>query len=457
MLNVLEQAIVAAQDGNWSLVNQCLQQLPHGISSQRLGTRHSLNPGNEGKENHAPYLEQLLNVALNALDNGDFHQRWEVAKVFPKLGGVALAPLMAILEDSDADIDLRWVVARILGEFVSVAAPKEHRPTVVTSLVELLRTSEDEELVAQAAFSLANLGASAIDALTELLADEKSRLLAVRSLAQHRRSETIPPLLSVVRDSQVAVQTAAIEALSSFHDSRIPPVLLEALNDLAAPVRKEAARGLGYRSDLREELDLVNRLKPLLYDLNLEVCAAAAHALGRMGTSDAALALFEVLKSPATPIPLQVELVKALGWVGTSDALEYLRQGLTCTTVEACQEIVTLLGRCSEPILKPKAAEILIEFLNSSRLTAAQTSVKQSLALALGELGDTGAIQQLIQMLADSDASVRLHAIAALKNLAPLDARQQLQQLAADEQLEPKLKQGVAIALQEWQIDVCNS
>ncbi|HEY9872860.1 MAG TPA: HEAT repeat domain-containing protein [Candidatus Obscuribacterales bacterium] len=436
MLNVLEQAIVAAKDCNWSLVNECLQQLPLG---KKVTEGDAASPPLEDGD-----LEQVLSLALNVLDNGDFQQRWDVAKLFTKLGDRAIAPLIEILEDEDADLELRWFAGRILGEF--------NHPSVVTSLVEMLRTSEDEELVEMATTTLANLGSSAIDALTALLTDSESRLLAVRSLSQIRHSYTVTPLLSVVNDELLQVRVAAIEALSSFHDSRIGPVLIEALNDLAAPVRKEAAIALGLRTDLREELDLVNRLKPLLYDFNLEVCTAAAIALGRMGTNEAAAALFEVLKSPATPIPLQVALVRALSWMGTADALEYLRPALTMTQVEVCLEIVTLLGRMEKPDLRPKAAQILIDFLSSGQPTAHHTSVKQSLALALGQLANTGAIDELIQMLADSDASVRLHAIAALKKLAPEDAHRQLQQLADTENLTPGLKQGVAIALQEWQL-----
>ncbi|GAC1458173.1 MAG: hypothetical protein NVSMB70_02480 [Chamaesiphon sp.] len=441
MLNVLEQAIVAAQERNWSLLNQYLQQLPLGKEEAR---------GKEQQEEDTeffllPYLEQVLNLALNVLNAGSFQERWEVAKVFPKLGTAAIAPLIEILEDEEADLELRWFVVRILGEFKD--------PVVVTSLVELIATSEDEELIEVAAAALANLGTSAIDTLTQLLTVQESRLLAVRALSQIRHSQTITPLLSVVHDLQVPVRTAAIEALSSFRDPRIPPVLLEALNDLAAPVRKEAAIGLGLRIDLREELALIHRLKPLLFDFNLEVCSCVAIAIGRLGTSDAALALFEVLKSPATPLALQMAVVKALGWVETADAIEYLQQGLTSPHVEVCQEIVTVLGRVEKLDLRPKAAHILMEFLNSGCLAAQQSSVRQSLALAIGQLGEIGMTDQLIQLLADSDTSVRLHAIAALKNLAPSVAYQQLQQIVADEYASPELKKGVALALQEWQIN----
>ena len=434
MSNVLEKATVAAQQGNWSLLNQHLQHLPLGKNATDAATESA--PLNDTD------LEQILNLALDVLEAGDFQERWDVAKLFPKLGVIAIAPLIEILQDDEAELELRWFAGRILGEF--------NHPTVITTLVDLLKTAEDEELSTMAAAALASLGDSAVEALTGLLADPESRLLATTSLSQIRRSEIIAPLLSVVNDPQVSVRSTAIEALSSFHDPRVPPVLLNALDDPAATVRKEAVIGLSLRSDLGEELDLLNRLKPLLYDFNREVCQQAAIALGRLGTDEAADALFEVIKSPATPVPLTYDFIRALGWVGTAKSLDYLQQALAHVSVECVVEIVRVLGRLEKPALKTKAAQILIDFLNSEHPARQVATVKQAVAQAWGELGEVGAIDALIGLLADPVDSVRLHAIAALKNFPSV--HQQLIAIAADENLTPSLKEGIAIALAEWKI-----
>lgn len=445
--NLLAQAHAARSATDWSLLIQCLQQL--------IQEEHVFPPSQEtasGEESERfskgddATRSQLLDLAIDVLEFGNFHERWDIAKVFPKIGKSAIAPLIAILEDEDADEELRWYAARILGEF--------NHSAVITALVELLKTCESEELNAMAATALGNIGSPAVAALTELLADEETRLLAVRSLSQIRRAETIAPLLRVVQDPQFAVRTAAIEALSSFHDPRIPPVLINALDDKASSVRREAVTGLSFRPDLREELDLVNRLVPRLYDFNLDVCAAAAMALGRLATDAAAAALFQVLQSPNTP-SLQLETVRALGWVGTATGLEYLGQSfdsLLPLAVTVRQEIVTVLGRVEQPDLRTRAAEILIDMLKTAHPAIQYPSVKQVIALSLGQLGETQAIDELIQLLSDADAGVRLHAIAALKQLAPEAAHRQLKQLANNEALAPELKQGVAIALQEWLI-----
>jgi len=430
MCNILQKAQVAADRQNWPGLVECLQEVTA--------------KGSKLQEQHI--LEQAVSLAIQALEWGDFQDRWEIAKVLPNLGNCAIAPLIAVLEDEDADTEPRWFAARILGKF--------DRPEVIQALVELVKNS-DEELSQIAAETLGNLGQTAIESLATLLQQKDSRQFATAALAQIRRTETIAPLLSVAADSQVAVRAAAIEALSCFHDSRIPPVLVAALKDPATAVRKEAVRALGARAYLDAELDLVNLLKPLLSDIRLEVCQQAAIAIGRVKTDAAAAALFELLRSPTTPVELQIETVRALIWMETATALAYLHQALmahfTNINSPVYQEIVTVLGRVEKPELKTVAAEILIDLLKTSHPAVQEAVSKKSLALGLGKLGDMRGLDALISMLGDAESSVRLHCMAALKQLGAAEARQKLENLVKQESLEPRLKQGIAIALQEWQ------
>lgn len=440
-INLLEQAQAARSLGNWSLMLQCLQQLTIRDSVPR-----QQKPAIAESE---PEKGKILDLALEALVVGDFNQRWEIAKIIPKLGhgdakdiNKIVVPLIEILADEDADEELRWYAGRILGEF--------NHPCAIAALVELLKTSDNEELNAVAVAALGQIGSPAVAALTQLLAQENTRLLAVRSLSHIRCSETIAPLLSVVQDPQITIRAAAIEALGSFHDPRIPPILLHTLDDSAASVRREAVLGLGFRPELQEELDLVNRLTPRLYDFNIDVCVAGAIALGRLGTDAAATALFQVLKSPHTPVPLQLEIIRSLGRIGTTNSWEYLRLSLAQQLpVIVLQEVVTILGR-SQPQLKAKAAEILIEILKTDHRVNQHQSTKQAIALSLSYLGNKQAIEPLIGLLADDNAGVRLHVIAALKQIDSQAAHHQLQQMATNSGLALKLQQGIAIALQEW-------
>ncbi|WP_339460362.1 HEAT repeat domain-containing protein [Nodularia spumigena] len=430
---LLAQAQAASDAADWSLLTQYLQQLMFSLDS----THPEI----------VKHRQYLLELALSILEMGDFQQRWDIAKVLKQLGNIAIPPLIDILEDEDAEEDLRWYAVRTLGEF--------QHPEAIVSLVDLLKTSEHEELKTMAASALGQMGSLAITALTELLAAAETRLLAVRSLAYIRTQETITPLLSVVEDAQPAVRSATLEALSSFHDQRLPPVLLNGLDDVAATVRRAAVQGLGFRPDLSKELDLVTRLQPRLYDFNLEVCCAAAIALSRMGTDEAAKYLFEALISPNTPLKLQLEIIRALVWVETLSGLAYLQQALYETTSEALwQEIITVLGQVQKPELMTPSAEILLDVLNSQHLVTVANPVgakfKSAIALGLGQLGNNQAVEPLILLLSDANQIVKLNVISALKKLDGEVAYQQLQQLANSSTLTPDLQQGIAIALAEW-------
>lgn len=426
---LLVQAHIAHDAADWSGVLQCVQQL--------ILAEDAKDP--EIVKNQ----EYLLELALSILEMGDFQQRWEIAKLFVRLGNVAITPLIEILKDEDAESELRWYAVRILGDLKN--------PIVIAPLVELLKSSDDEEFKALAAAALGQIGQSAITALSELLKQEDTRVLAVRSLAYIRQTEIITPLLTVVQDPLVEVRAIAIEALSSFHDPRIPPILLNGLTDVAAAVRREAVLGLSVRTDLHQELDLLTKLQPRLYDFNVEVAQAAALALSRLDSDEAAKHLFSVLMSPHTPIKLQIEIVRALSWMKTLSSLEYLQQAFNQLSLQVIWlEIVTVLGRVSDSTLTAKATAILLSILRSQHPSVEIASIKSAIALSLGQLGNIDAIEPLISLLTENNQVIRLHVVAALKNLAPETAYQQLQQLANNAALTPDLRKGVTAALTEW-------
>lgn len=383
---LLEQATTATKQENWSLANQYLEKL-------LLERSHN--------------CQKTLDIALTVLEYGDFQERWDVAKLFPKLGEKAIIPLIDILKDEEAELDQRWFAGRILGEF--------NHPDVITSLVNLLQTTEDEELATLAINSLGNLGEVSLDILSQLLTQPESVRLATLALAQIRRPEIITPLLTVVNHEDATVRITAIEALSSFHDPRIPPVLINALNDLSAKVRKEAVIGLGVRTDLASQIDLLTHLQPLLYDFNLEVSTQAVLALSRLRTPEVVQALFQVLEAKTTPIPLQITLIQALAWIETPTSLTALEKALEWVSTECIMEIIRVLGRIKSNLLKSQAAEILLNFFHTPKEKT--PILKQTLAYAWGQLASDSVLKVLQQLKEDEDNGVKLHAVAALKRL----------------------------------------
>lgn len=406
--------------------------------------------------------EASLNVILTQLEQGDFQQRWEISKILPNLGTIALEPLLNILQDDTADIEMRWFVARILGNFKS--------ELIIEPLINLLKNAKVEATEEEISFqeiitiTLGGLGITAIAPLTKLLEKPDSKLLATQTLAQIHNSETITPLLTVVDDPNSRIRAIAIEALGSFNDPRVIPILLAALNDPVAEVRKQAVSGLGVRLNLLEDINLVEKLKPLLWDIRPEVCQQTQLALARLKTDAAATALFEQVQSPGVPLSLKIDGVRCLGWIETSKSLDYLQEILltfdpkfnlnispiTIEEINLIQEVIQCIGSIQTLELREKSTQILIDLLNNNHPAISEPKIKQFIALGLGKLGLIAAINPLKTLLVDPNPSVRLHSISALKQIEPEETHKHLQNLSHQEDINSDLKQAIKIALSEW-------
>ncbi|MBE9214279.1 HEAT repeat domain-containing protein [Plectonema cf. radiosum LEGE 06105] len=403
MLETFDMIDNAVTEANWILVSQQLQQLLDNSKLQAV-SEDELEQAVAIKAN-----ADALRMAIAIMRVGDFQTRWDVAKIFPQIGTQAIVPLLEILDSESADFEIRWFALGILGKF--------NQPEIVISLVKLLEETQEEELAIAAAQTLAKIGQSAITALIELLKQEKTRLLAVKSLAQIRRSEVIEPLLSVVDDSITSVRFTAIEALSSFHHKYLIPIFIKALQDKSFSVRKEAIIALKMRVYLKEEFSIVNHLQPLIYDINSEVCQQAILALGCMKDQMAIQTLFDFLNFPNAPLFLKKEAVRALNWNGTYQGLDYLKQSLYSSEINLCAEIITVLGRQESIEMKPYAAKILIDFLNSEQEIIDESRIKQAIVTSLGELRDKSALTYLEKLASDDDSKVKLYALAAMKKI----------------------------------------
>ena len=358
------------------------------------------------EQNKRIEIEAVLPIALKILEQGDFQARWDMAKVLVKLGDRVIDPLITVLENEEKASEHRWFAARILGEF--------DQPRVVFALVDCLQITEDEDLRAIAAQALGNIGQSAIDALNPLLSNPETRLLAVEAFAQIPRPEVIEALLSVINDPDTIIRTKAIATLANFSDPRIIFVLRSALKDLAASVRREAVIALRFRADNLDKTELLNYLKPLLYDFNLEVCQQAAIAISKINSEEGNRILVQVLQAPQTPIPLQLSLIQSLGWSENPRNLTDLEETLTLISLEGTLEIIRVLGRIET--LKIEAAEILLTFFNSEHFLLQHTPIRQALTYSLGQLKILKTLTVLETLAHDPEPVVKLHAIAALRN-----------------------------------------
>jgi HEAT repeat protein len=413
----LVQAQAAALAQDWSLVSNCLV----GVDLRQA------TPVEQS---------QFLDLAVQVLIVGDFQDSWQIAKVLPLLGQMAIEPLLTILQDDALEPEVQWFIGRILGEFRS--------PTVAAGLAQCLLQHPDSELAEITLHALIQIGSMAIAQLTVLL--NTNKLAAVTALAQIRHSQTIPPLLTVVNDPDVHIRLLAIEALSSFHDPQVPSLLIGKLTDVDATVRKAAVTGLGLRVDLNTELQLVKHLQPLLLDLNLGVCIATAMALGRLGDQSAAQVLFNCYQELNCPEPLQRQIVRCLGWIDRPFALQYLQIILVSNNLAIIPEVIRALGQSRQS----GTIQILTDYLRTLP-THYPAEIKQEIAVSLGNFSQTVAVDEIINLLADPSEQVRWHAIYCLERLDKNLVARRLQDLRLTTASHPRLVAGIEQCLLAWQ------
>jgi HEAT repeat protein len=431
-LDDLTAAIAAADSGMWSIVVDILQTFPI--------------VGGASDREHRP----MLDLALQVLLQGDFEERWAIAKIIPKLGEIAILPLLDILNDRDIDPDDRWFVARILGEF--------KQPQVAISLVSVLQREEDPELSAMITNALAQIGTPAIAALTELL-QTPNRRQAISALAQIRHSQTIEPLLIALDDADPQIRTTIVEALGSFHDPRILPLLLDRLTDLAASVRKATVIALTRCGKSTVELDLICQLRPLLYDLDLDVCIATALGLAQIPDPQVVTILTQVERAERTPDLLRSAIIMALGWIGSRAAIVSLAQMLPSAPSDRAREIIASIGKTE--IERVYASQQLIDYLNQggARDRAAQhpATIAQAIVATLGNLGNIEVVEELVPLLGDPDDRVRFQTIATISKLSPTIptiitqlADRISTGTATPGEFSPALQAGIILCLAHW-------
>ncbi|WP_299490243.1 HEAT repeat domain-containing protein [Acaryochloris sp. IP29b_bin.137] len=392
-------------------------------------------------------MSELVSV-LSELKAGDFQSRWETAKQIPNFGEPAIASLIDLLNQNVDDPELQWFVARALGEF--------NHADAVMALAQLMQDAAEDDVAEIAAQMLAQIGPQSVDALAALLDSSPSRALVVSALAQMQDPVIVPLLIQVVADEDASVRWKVIETLSRFHDPTIIPVLLQGLADLSAKVRQAAIAGISYRAHLFQEhhYDLVALIEPFLKDLDLPVCQTAALALGRLGTNAAAEALRAASTGPI-PMPLKLTIVQALGQMSNHQSVQVL-QKLWPQAISSLQMVDDQDQTLANAIVKAlalsrpadRSTQALIYCLHHQPM--ADPALQKNIANALGQSGDPQAIPELIQLLGIPDMGVRLHAIAALKQIAAEEAYAKLQALTTDLNVEQGVRDGVAIALQEW-------
>ena len=394
-----------------------------------------------------------LDTLVHYLGSDDVQQRQAAAIELSRVKDArVITPLLEALEDPDMTV--RANAALGLG----VNEAKE----ATDKLIALLK---DEDIVRErAATALAQIGdGRAIDAMIDALDDSgtwaRNRMIYVLGASGDERA--VEPLIVELDNPEPSTQGVAAWALGSLGDSRAIEPLTALLQDKNASVRGNAAWALGEF----HEPELIEHLLPLLSDENAEVRGKTAWALGSLGenTSDTSMvnALVGLLDDYAE---VQNDSAHLYVCQYAAEALTQIATGEALQAVDAWKPIAreTLLPRRIEDLIRAlqhkdletreralnglqEVGESAIQALINALQSHDHARVRQGVAQALGNLGNSQATHALIMALADPDSGVWSQATAAL---AKIGNEKPLRPALNSKKV--RVKQGAAIAL--WRL-----
>lgn len=281
-------------------------------------------------------------------------------------------------------------------------------PKSVKDWLEALEDVDDTTRE-EAAKALAELGDP--NTLEELLVAIEDDYWAVRAqvgwaLAKIGGDKALEGIIRLFGDSMMEVQTESVKAAVSMGKSVVPS-LIPCLKDERWRVREQAAKALGDLKDPQAVQGLIIACR----DRDGAVKSAAAEALGKIGDPKAIPALIKLFKDTSKIV--RETAGTALTYIGepSVDALlECLKDPhfvVRCHAVRSLGGMTTdyQIGRAW--VKEPRVVEALIKCLKDP-----DRAVREDSTIALGNIGDPGAVEGLIEAM--KDGAVKRHAIASL-------------------------------------------
>jgi len=338
-----------------------------------------------------------------------------VGRVKERAGIATLTPLLA-----DPDPDVRAMAAFGLGLIGDASAE--------TSLVPLL--ADGVPLVrGRAAEALGSIGAKAAAPAIGQMVAALATNATVTSMAPDDDKRPAPPeaeaftlgLFALVRlNAYDAIAGAVLKdaqplsawwpvayALQRVEDARAAPALMALLGASGTYTRAFAARGLGRAKHQPAVTPLLALLEPQA-KTPIELTAAAIRALGQIGSADAVTPLTRLAGEPGTDANIRLEAVAALGELHATDGLPILQDLMT-------DEWPTMRAAALRAVAAadPESFPAVL----ASLAPDTHWRVRAALAETLGAVPATLAGERLRSMLQDEDKRVVPAVLAALARM----------------------------------------
>ena len=235
------------------------------------------------------------------------------------------------------------------------------------------------------------------------------RISVVQALERCRFPEILPSLSLFARDSQPEARRIAIEALGRIHEPAHVEILMQALEDPHADIRRAAAFSL-------KNLEEIPTLIQALRHQNEGLRHAAAEALAQSRSEPTIAALSHSLEDNKEYVRRLV--VKILKQIGGEQVLPPLLQAYSDPDDEVRLTAVEALGLIGarEPAMHAylRIVSTLIKALDDE-----QSAIRRAAAHALGQIRDHDTLPALIQALRKYHSNYESRAISdALRQTA---------------------------------------
>lgn len=283
---------------------------------------------------------RAINSLTQALHDPEWQVRKSAASALGRINSTQSEDALMLLLD-DKDYNVRNSVIWALG---SIQSQKS-----IAFLIEALKVKQTQSMAIRA---LAAIGQPAIQTLLKNLSTLSIRAPILQVFGQirdaERDAEVVEQVTNMLADVDIKVRRSAAYALIQLADIRALDFLLTALIDSDHEVRIYAAQALGALKDNKSILALIEAIQ----DENADVRISAVDALTNIGDIQVVphfLQLLEDRDSTTTDgVEVCVAAALALGRLQSQQAVKYLIQALQDENVDLRWAAAIALGEIKD-------------------------------------------------------------------------------------------------------------